>query len=114
MSDLQCAATVLLVPVDRARTLGGQLKRARIAHVWASTTPPVGRAAERLASDLGVGVSERTDLDDPEQLDLALAEIADEHRGETVVVLVPDGDAVMEIAIDGDGWVRRPWAGGPG
>ncbi len=110
MSDLQCAATLLLVPVDRAEGLAGTLTHAKVARVWTGTAEHAVRVAELAAAELGVAVTTRSELDDPEQIDLSLSDIADEHRGETVVVLAGDGDAVVEVVIDGDGWVRRPWA----
>lgn len=109
MTDLHCAATLLLVPAGLAADLGPALARARVAHVWTGTAAPSLGAAEAIAGDLGVGVTERGDLDEPAALDQSLAEIADEHRGETVVVVVEGGEAVVEVAIDGDGVARRAW-----
>jgi len=115
MSDLQCAATLLLVPSGLATDLGTALGRARVAHVWTGSAASSLAAAEAIAADLGVGVARRDDLDEPAGLDRCLAEIADEHRGETVVVVVAEsGEAVVEVTVDGDGMARRPWAGSVG
>ena len=108
MSDLQCAATLLLVPAGRAEGLAETLTHAKVARVWTGTAAVAAQAAESLAAQLGVGVSTRAEMDD-ERIDLALSDIADEHRGETVVVVVDHGDAIVEVAVDGDGWVRRTW-----
>ncbi len=113
MSDLHCAATLLLVPVDQAPGVAGALTNARIAHVWAAPSPEAAGSARLVAAELGVAVTTHDDLDDPERIDLALTDIADEHRGETVVVVVGAGDAVTEVLIDSDGWGRRAWGGGP-
>jgi hypothetical protein len=114
MSDLHCAATLLLVPVEQAPGVAGTLTTARIAHVWSGTEALTLQAAEKAAAGLGVGTTTRSELDDPEEMDTVLAEIADEHRGETVIVVVGAGDAVTEVIIDSDGLERRAWGGGPG
>ena len=113
MSDLQCAATLLLVPYGQVESFARSLAGARIAHVWTGETETALQAAEALAAELGVGATTRSELDDPHQSDLALGDIADEHRGETVVVVVPGG-AVTEIVIDSDGWQRHAWHGREG
>lgn len=107
MSDLQCAATLLVVPSDRAQGLVPQLDGTRVAHVWASTAEPASGAGAAIALALGVGLTTRPGLTDLDGSTPALGEIADEHRGETVVVVVDQGDAVVEVAIDGDGWRCR-------
>ncbi|WP_322936626.1 hypothetical protein [Nocardioides bizhenqiangii] len=113
MSDLQCAATLLLVPDGQVEDFARSLAGARIGHVWTGTSDRATGSGELLATDLGVGVTARSELDDPQQIDLALGEIADEHRGETVVVVVPGG-AVTEIVIDSDGWRRQAWGADQG
>jgi hypothetical protein len=110
MSDLQCAATFLLVPYGEVDALAPALAAARVAHVWTTTTAEVRAAAGRLADDLGVGVTERSELAVPSLLEPVLAELADEHRGETAVVVVDSGGAVVEVRVDGDGWSRRTYA----
>ena len=114
MSDLHCAATLLLVPADQAPGVAVRLTAARIAHVWSGTEALTSQATEQVAAGLGVGTTTRSGLDGPEEFDTVLAEIADEHRGETVVVVVGAGDAVTEVLVDSDGWERRAWGGGPG
>ncbi len=109
MSDLQCAATLLLVPVGRAATLARELARARVAHVWTTTAPEAVQVAETAAADLHVGLTVLDRLDQPEKFRAALAEIADQHRGETVLVVVDHQEAVAEVTIDGDAWVSRPY-----
>lgn len=109
MSDLQCAATLLLVPRSETKGLAVALSGARVVHVWSAPTEAARRAAGALAADLGVGISAHAELHGPTGLDAALADIADQHRGETAVVVVDDGEAILEIAIDGDGWTRRRW-----
>src|SRR5690349_18857059 len=109
MSDLQCAATLLLLPYDEAGRHASGLAGARIARVWTAPGDQERLAAAALAVELGVAVATSEDLDGPEPSDAALGAIADEHRGETVVVVVERGAAATEVAIDGDGTARRPW-----
>lgn len=111
MSDLQCAATLLLVPYGEVPTHAQALSSARVARVWAAATDPARRAADVLAADLGVGVTTSGDLAGAEPSAEVMGEIADQHRGETVVVVVDRGDAVLEVVIDGDGLVSRRWQG---
>jgi hypothetical protein len=109
MSDLQCAATLLLVPYGTADDHARALADARVAHIWTASSEEARLAAAALAADLGVGVTANGDLDQAEPSAAVLGAIADEHRGETVVVVVDHGEAVLEVAIDGDGSVRRTW-----
>ncbi len=109
MSDLQCAATLLLVPYGKTEHHARALAGARVAHVWTASSEQARLAAAALAADLGVGVTASDDLDRGEPPAAVLGGIADEHRGETVVVVIGHGDAVVEVAIDGDGSARRPW-----
>ena len=110
MSDLQCAATLLLVPVDRTPALSGSLTGIKVAHVWSGPAPDAVRGAETAAAELGVGLTVLDRLQPPEGLRAALAEIADQHRGETVAVVVDHDDAIVEVAIDGDAWAWRRYA----
>ena len=111
MSDLQCAATLLLVPYRDVSNLGQALSGSRVAMVWTTTIEPARQAAGVLAADLGVGVTASADIAGTDPSAAVLGEIADQHRGETVVVVLDTGDAIVEVAVDGDGLVRRRWNG---
>jgi broad specificity phosphatase PhoE len=140
MSDLQCAATLLLVAhgeTEQARVLGRALRDARLAAIYAGDRPGAVRTAEVVAAETGVPVSVLTGLEDSDGVRATLEGIADLHRGETVLVVshagairagVPPmvglgeeaataldltGCAVVEVAVDADGWVLRGRAGGP-
>lgn len=102
MSDLQCAATLLLVPPDRIEALLPAVSGARIAHVWCDGSPEAVRAARTAAARLGVRTTERAGID------AHLDEVADEHRGETVLVVL-ERDEAVELVIDGDARVRRAY-----
>lgn len=109
MSDLQCAARfVLLTDLGRADAL----RHERVAAVYdgsASDGGPswVGEVAETLGLPVGAlaapipltAVLAR----EPEAL-AALGELADLHRGETVVVTaVGEPGRRVDVAVDGDG-----------
>lgn len=167
MSDLQCAATLLIArpaetepQTDRAagesaglsiggrhqaRRLAGELESARVAMIYCSDVPRAVQTAEILAATLGVHVRVREALhgaydgESPgDVLDRTRSEleaIADQHRGETVLVVshgdvialvvprvagLPAGHAsehwlgtadVLEVAVDADGWVVRSRGG---
>ena len=131
MSDLQCAATfVFAVPGDEAqdRALAADLRFRRVALVYADDSAAPERTARVVADVLGLQVRRDTALDGT----AALEGIADEHRGETMLVvadasllakvlpaLVPGlpssygpalaaGD-VVEMRVDADGWVVDAW-----
>ena len=131
MSDLQCAATfVFAVPGDEAqdRALAAGLRFRRVALVYAGDGAAPERTARVVSEVLGVQVRRETALDGI----AAVEGIADEHRGETVLVtadaallakmlpaLVPGlpashgpalaaGD-VVEMRVDADGWVVDAW-----
>ena len=87
MSDLQCAARILLV-----------------------REPPRPALADRLAGErLAATYDGPADLDD----------LADRHRGETVLVVGPIpaehdlGAAVVLVEVDADGRRVSPWDAGP-
>lgn len=122
MSDLQCPVTFYVLS---PRTAGAADDEAderlpvaddevRIALVYAA--PARALAAERLAESLGCPVRVEDSLDD-EALP-ALHELADLHRGESVVVLpatqVPIHSARpwVRVRIDGDGTSITPLADG--
>jgi hypothetical protein len=134
VSDLQCAATfVFAASGDEARAdaLAADLRFRRVAMVYAGAGAE--RTARLMADHLGVQVSRKPGLDER----AVLEGIADEHRGETLLVvadatplatvlpsLVPGlpesygrgltaGD-VVEMRVDADGWVVDSWAGEDG
>ncbi|MGH3330822.1 MAG: hypothetical protein ACRDPJ_05880 [Nocardioidaceae bacterium] len=114
MSDLQCAARFVVVD-DVSDELLGQLRGERVAMVYdASADRPAGKA-QVVAEALRVSARplDRT-IDvlellarQPAAMD-ALRELADVHRGETVLVLAAGhATGVLEVSIDGDGVVVR-------
>jgi len=156
MSDLQCAATLLLARHgeaehesdrlpdarrgltaagrEQARALGRSLAGARVAVVYTSPLSQAVETAELVAAQTGAGVVVREGLEE-QSVGGLLSELADLHRGETVVTVLdigairttvpaltglPDGfvsthpvphASVVEIVVDGDGWVLRDWPG---
>lgn len=85
MSDLQCAARILLVREGPDPALAAQLAQERVVAEYAGPAH--------------------------------LAELADRHRGETVLVVGEHayGDAtVVLVEIDADGRRVTPWTDGPG
>jgi len=136
VSDLQCAATfVFAVPGEppQARALADDLRSRRVAAVYAGQGA-AERTGRLVAGDLGLQVRPEPALHGSEvEARTALEGIADEHRGETVLVaadapllgrvlptLVPGlpasyraglgpGD-VVELRVDADGWVVDAWA----
>ncbi|WP_068430506.1 hypothetical protein [Piscicoccus intestinalis] len=121
MSDLQCPVTFY---VRSPRTAGADDEaderlpvaddEVRIALVYAAPTRAL--AAERLAESLGCAVRVEDSLDD--EVLPALHELADLHRGESVVVLpaaeVPTRSAFpwVRVRIDGDGTSIAPLTDG--
>ena len=108
MSDLQCAATILLTPHRDAdgegRALARSLREAHLALIYTSPTPPAVQTAEVVAAETGVPVVVRDTLRDGVRRDgpdldeeadeqvrarmrAELETIADAHRGETVLVV---------------------------
>ena len=154
MSDLQCPTTFLVVPVDtlgegwrdQVAGLAGRLRDRRVAAVYGGTTAPAVAVSAALADGLGVpscplaatptppaGPSDGTAV---ARCRAALEELADLHRGESVLVVV-DGQVLepaltplvrrglgsgprrtpyrpVTLEVDGDGWrlVDRPGPGG--
>ena len=136
MSDLQCAATLLLAahgdatydgglltPLgsDQAHALGRGLRGARLAGIYASDLAQAVQTAEIVAAETGVPVTVLPGTGWPAELE----GIADLHRGETVLVVAHPasiqavtslsvvGCGVVEVAVDADGWVLRSRAGAP-
>ncbi|MDQ4007381.1 MAG: histidine phosphatase family protein [Actinomycetota bacterium] len=123
MSDLQCAATLLLAGVrgdDDAAALGTSLQDRRVAVVYTDDAPGTGDAVGALSRALAAPVRSEPDLREglvsPAEV---LEQLADQHRGETVLVLaaaetlerllgsrggVPSVGAAAEVRIDADGW----------
>lgn len=144
MSALQCPATLVLTcpgePHEAAERLVERLAALRVSYVWHSDQPDAVRTAEILAARCGVGLASRHDLrertdgepdvDVVERIRTSLAEIADLHPGESVLVIthpgalrlvvprvcrmdVPPQDITpggsIEIEIDAEDWVCRRW-----
>ena len=112
MSDLQCAATILLTSHADAdgddRALARSLREERLALIYTSPTPPAVQTAEVVATETGVPVVVRETLRDAVRRDgpgtdegpdehvrarmvAELETIADAHRGETVLVVTHAG-----------------------
>src|SRR5690348_5717557 len=144
MSDVHCPATLLLsgpgeagtgavaALTSRGRTEARELAAAladrRVALVYAGDDLPVVQTAEVVAGALGLHVTVCPPLGtsyDGHSGVAELEDVADAHRGETVLVvarrdvlrsvvpaLVPgagetDPEPLVELAVDADGWVLR-------
>lgn len=144
MSDLQCSARIVLLRHGeathevgtaargsaagltergrhQARTAARRLVAERVSHVYAGRLRPAVQTAGVLADRLGVATTTR-ELDS--RLGEVLEEVADLHRGETVVVVSPGEEvratletwgwpgaaaallpgAAVVLERDGDGW----------
>jgi SAM-dependent methyltransferase len=109
--NLMCPARLILLPPGSRERLTGE----RIAAVYAT---PAGEApATHLAEELGARLTLLPALADPTRADrrpaeAIVGEIADQHRGETVVVIAPDLDLGLELPAviehEGDGWTVQP------
>ena len=110
--NLMCPARlVLLAPGSRERLAGE-----RIAAIYA--TPAAAGPASQLANELGVRLTALPVAQPPAPTDSTQAdrrpveaivrEIADQHRGETVVLIAPELDLGIDppavIEHEGDGW----------
>ena len=78
--------------------------------VYTSTLAPAVQTAGIVEGETGVSVVVDAGLDDGSVA--GLEALADQHRGETVLVLSGAGDeregcAVVEVSIDADGWAAR-------
>lgn len=122
MSDLQCAVTVVVVPDDQRPDAG----RLRSEHPGAVLAGPGSRtAADRLARAVDALVRDLPgDVASAADLTRVLEALADEYRGECVVLavaptaladlvrLVLPGEAtsavVVEVDADGQRWARWP------
>lgn len=115
MSDLQCPAT-FLVTGPAATEAAARLAGTRLAAAYAV---PEGLAvAAAAAAGLPVASLEL----DGTSYAAVLEDLADVHRGETVLVVLPEHavetlaggaatgpDGVLQVAVDGDGWSVRTW-----
>ncbi|MFF1822638.1 class I SAM-dependent methyltransferase [Kribbella sp. NPDC058245] len=98
--NLMCPARILLLPGDVQDAAVGE----RIAQVYAATFD--ASAGARLAERLGVPLTVLPDL--VRRPDAELQAVADQHRGETVVVLGVDLGLKLPAVVEhtGDGWTR--------
>ena len=117
--NLMCPARLIVLSAGAEADLAGQ----RVARIYAS--PTAAEAAELMGKRLGAGVSvvpalqevaEESESDAVRRCEAVLSGIADQHRGETVVVIAPGlslgirvGSGPVELEHDGTGWamVRR-------
>lgn len=105
MSDLQCAARVIVVnPPGLADVpwLASQVYRENVQVVYLSDDVPGSGAVETLAEDLGVPLrSGHSLLGDGLE---GLEDITDRHRGETVVVVRGGAEKQpLMMLVDADG-----------
>ena len=110
MSDLQCAARLIVVnPPGLAdiEALASSLAREKVAAVYAAADVIATGRVESLAEHLGAAVElARDSLTDAA---IGFEEIVDRHRGETVVVVRGgSASAPVLLLVDADGMSRRP------
>ena len=120
MSDLQCPATFLVLGTGGAARPAPELRQARLAAVYAVT--PDADVAAWIAREAGLPVRPLEESAGTTYPD-GLADLADLHRGETVVVVLPTRavsalaerggldparNRVIRVAVDADGWTVRP------
>jgi broad specificity phosphatase PhoE len=120
VSDLQCAATLLFaVPgdVEQARVLAADLRDRRVAVVYTDDLPASGGAVREVSVALGAPVRSEPDLREGFVTPGAVLEqLADQHRGETVLVFA--AAAVLTSAVQalspraGRPYARQPLAPG--
>jgi hypothetical protein len=138
VSDLHCPATLLLAPYDgRAdrsdeaiRQLTGRAAAGNVSRIYGGSGAEVVQTMRSLEPGAGASSEARRELDVDDVAD-ELNAIADLHRGETVLVLLPGSavesaldalvgrrarlrsgltmhyGAVFEVAADADGWTLR-------
>ena len=115
MSDLQCAARVVVVNppgLTDVAWLASAIHLEKVQAVYAADDVPDTGPVESLADDLGVPSHlGHGDLHDGSP---GLEELCDRHRGETVVV-VRGGDETEPVLllVDADGTTRQPIEGLP-
>jgi hypothetical protein len=128
MSDLQCPATFVVVPVDtlgegwrgEVAALAGRLWDRRVAAVYGATTAPAVAVSAALADGLGLPSHPLAEPPSPPsgpadgtavaRCRIALEGLADLHRGETVLVVADR--QVLEPALAA--LVRRGLGAGQG
>jgi broad specificity phosphatase PhoE len=140
VSDLQCPATMLFaVPGDleQSRVLAESLRDRQVAVVYTDDLPASGDAVREVSAALGAPVRSEPDLREGFVTPAVVMEqLADQHRGETVLVFAaaqvlisavrslspgasrsyaagqPLGPGqVVELRGDADGWVVDSWPG---
>jgi hypothetical protein len=117
MSDLQCPATFLVVAAAAAPGTAAS-PGLRLAAVYA--VPEGGAVAAAWAAEAGLPVG-TLEASGGTSYAASLVELADLHRGETVLVVLPDAavddlagagrgtSQVLEVVVDADGWSVRIW-----
>ncbi|WP_328326799.1 hypothetical protein OHA70_39055 [Kribbella sp. NBC_00382] len=110
--NLMCPARLILLPPGSRERLAGE----RIAAVYATAaaTGPATQLADELSVRLTLlPAAQHPAPANPSQADRRLVEamvreIADQHRGETVVVIAPDLNLGIDLPAviehEGDGW----------
>jgi hypothetical protein len=141
VSDLHCPATLLLAPYDEGvepseegtRRLTRRAAADRVARIYAGTSSKAVQTTRAVAAGVDASGEQRTELDNEDDLEDELHAIADLHRGETVLVMLPvpaveraldalvgrrararagasmQYGAVVEVAGNADGWALRIW-----
>ncbi|GAA3564473.1 hypothetical protein GCM10022235_36200 [Kribbella ginsengisoli] len=104
--NLMCPARLILLAPGSRERLAGE----RVAAVYA--TPAAEQPAAVLAEELGVPHALLPAQADGRPVEAVVGEIADQHRGETVVVIAPELDLGLELPAviehEGDGWTVQP------
>lgn len=110
VSDLQCAARIILITpagLGDGSGLAADLFGERVQDVYAADDVPDARPVASLAA--GLEVSCHTAYGDLRNGTDALQDIADRHRGETVVVVRPGAATEpMLLLVDADGSSLHP------
>lgn len=118
MSDLHCAATLIVVPVtdadpEEADALARSLASRRVARIYGSSHGAARGWGLAVSRALGVELVTLERVQEDPLLSWVPA-IADLHRGETVVVLTDRptpwhgaGSGTIELSVDADGVVLR-------
>ena len=138
MSDLHCPATLLLAPyvegaepsAEGSRRLVERAAVDNVSRIYAGTRSEVAQTIGAVETRVPATSEQRPELDGNDVAD-ALSAIADLHRGETVLVLLPVAiiectldllvgrrarlrrqasmhyGSVVEVAVDADGWLLR-------
>jgi hypothetical protein len=114
MSDLHCAATLLFLSSDDEAAVA-KLSAERVAMVYDGQHAEASKRAADLAAALHVRVvslAEPVTTDgvrnqEPDTMRV-LGELADQHRGETVVVVLTDTPEPFRMKVDADGIQLEP------